>query len=288
MCVLMGWIWPNTISPTYIDFPDIAGEFLLYHHLGAQNSCEVAIIWPGEWFSVQRSFGWYRCSFQHNLLSQSVSSRKCVFTRHVPIQNPTPYKGGHMSSPKTAQLHGFFTEQICKTWSLTTLEDKNPWCLSLLLNTPLKIDMEHNHGGLEDDFSFLNGWFVGSMLIFQCILNPKRSWKKWKSSTKPQVTNPSEILHGTHKVLDSRRNLHPFSGSMFLIWGYVHHGKLTNGSSKMRYSIASLKHHIQHFGAKLSLPSQKPRKINHLGKMTSVFGMFFRRGKPHLAGFVET
>ena len=27
--------------------------------------------------------------------------------------------------------------------------------------------MEHSHGGLEDHFFFLNGWFVGSMLIFQ-------------------------------------------------------------------------------------------------------------------------
>ena len=75
-------------------FPWNSREFLLNHHLGAQNSCEVAIIWPGEWSSVQRSFGWYRCSFQHNLLSQSVSSIKCVFTCHVPIQNPNPYKGG--------------------------------------------------------------------------------------------------------------------------------------------------------------------------------------------------
>ena len=36
--------------------------------------------------------------------------------------------------------------------------------------TPLKINMEHNHGGLEDHFPFyINGWFVGSMLIFQGV-----------------------------------------------------------------------------------------------------------------------
>ena len=29
--------------------------------------------------------------------------------------------------------------------------------------------MKHNHGGLEDHGSFLNGWFVGSMLIFQGV-----------------------------------------------------------------------------------------------------------------------
>ena len=33
--------------------------------------------------------------------------------------------------------------------------------------TPLKINLEHNQGGLEDQFSFPNGWFVGSILIFQ-------------------------------------------------------------------------------------------------------------------------
>ena len=31
------------------------------------------------------------------------------------------------------------------------------------------MNMEHNHGGLEDYSSFQNGWFVGSMLIFQGV-----------------------------------------------------------------------------------------------------------------------
>ena len=35
------------------------------------------------------------------------------------------------------------------------------------LDTPLKINMEHNHGGRS--FSFPNGWFLGSMLIFQGV-----------------------------------------------------------------------------------------------------------------------
>ena len=40
--------------------------------------------------------------------------------------------------------------------------------ISNKIHTP-KINMEHNHGGLEGHFSFLNGWFVGSMLIFQGV-----------------------------------------------------------------------------------------------------------------------
>ena len=67
ICVLMGWIWAKYyFSPTYIDFPDIAGEFLLNDRLGAQNSCEVAIIWPTlfwmislflpTWFVVSKCF----------------------------------------------------------------------------------------------------------------------------------------------------------------------------------------------------------------------------------------
>ena len=38
--------------------------------------------------------------------------------------------------------------------------------------TPLKINMEHNHAGLEDHFPFKMGdlkWFVGFMLIFQGV-----------------------------------------------------------------------------------------------------------------------
>ena len=41
-------------------------------------------------------------------------------------------------------------------------------------HTPLKINMEHNHGGLEDHFPFQTGdlyWFVGSMLVFQGVTN---------------------------------------------------------------------------------------------------------------------
>ena len=43
---------------------------------------------------------------------------------------------------------------------------KSPW---ISLDLPGKIDMEQNHRGLEDHFSFLKWWFVGSMLIFQCV-----------------------------------------------------------------------------------------------------------------------
>ena len=37
-------------------------------------------------------------------------------------------------------------------------------------STPLKINMEHNHGGLvQIIFLSFHGWFVGSMLIFQGV-----------------------------------------------------------------------------------------------------------------------
>ena len=43
---------------------------------------------------------------------------------------------------------------------------RNPKMVGKILSTPLKINMEHNHAGLEDDFSFAKRWFSGSMLIF--------------------------------------------------------------------------------------------------------------------------
>ena len=36
-------------------------------------------------------------------------------------------------------------------------------------HTTLKINMEHNHGGLEGHFLFLYEWFVGPMLIFESV-----------------------------------------------------------------------------------------------------------------------
>ena len=44
-------------------------------------------------------------------------------------------------------------------------------------NTPWKINMDHNHGGLDDHVPFyINGWFVGSMLIFQGVYHIVSSW----------------------------------------------------------------------------------------------------------------
>ena len=57
----------------------------------------------------------------------------------------------------------------------TTIQDPGLswWCLfvQFLFLTPLKINMEHDHGQWRfgRSFSFLNGWFVGSMLIFQGV-----------------------------------------------------------------------------------------------------------------------
>ena len=36
-------------------------------------------------------------------------------------------------------------------------------------NTPLKINMQPKNEGLEDHFFVLNGWFVGSMLVFRGV-----------------------------------------------------------------------------------------------------------------------
>ena len=47
----------------------------------------------------------------------------------------------------------------------------------LQLATPRKINMEHNNGGLEDDFPFQNRWFFGSMLIFQGVYY--RTWTRF-------------------------------------------------------------------------------------------------------------
>ena len=38
------------------------------------------------------------------------------------------------------------------------------------VGTPWKINMEHNHRGLEGVFPFSFGWFFGSMLIFQGVV----------------------------------------------------------------------------------------------------------------------
>ena len=51
-------------------------------------------------------------------------------------------------------------------------------------NTPRKINMEHNHGGLEDHFPFQMGDFVGSMLIFQGV----PVWNQFVLSNSTPVT----------------------------------------------------------------------------------------------------
>ena len=62
--------------------------------------------------------------------------------------------------------------------------------------TPWKINMEHNHRGLEA-FSFLNGWFVGSMLIFQGITFANRYIWTFKLMFMSQhiFTPKSSVLH---------------------------------------------------------------------------------------------
>ena len=52
------------------------------------------------------------------------------------------------------------------------------------LDTPLKINMEHNYEGLEDDFPFQLGGFLGSMIIFRGAFGI-----------------PSEIIQRVRKVL---------------------------------------------------------------------------------------
>ena len=55
---------------------------------------------------------------------------------------------------------------------------------SLVNDTPWKINMEPENDGLEDDFSFSIGWFLGSMLIFQRVTSQvffgERDWSKGK------------------------------------------------------------------------------------------------------------
>ena len=61
------------------------------------------------------------------------------------------------------------------------------WCFFLdLWYTPLKINMEPQNGGLEDDFPFLIGSFSGSMWIFQGV----RSYQRGPFSTEYQRNIP--------------------------------------------------------------------------------------------------
>ena len=46
-------------------------------------------------------------------------------------------------------------------------------------NTPPKINMEPENDGLEDDFSFSIGWFLGSMLIFRGVWVLRWDMKTW-------------------------------------------------------------------------------------------------------------
>ena len=67
--------------------------------------------------------------------------------------------------------------------------------------TPLRINMEHNLGGLfARSFSFLNGWLVGSMLIFQGVKGLNSEWalhfKNLQPSTQLAKGYKGQVLRG--------------------------------------------------------------------------------------------
>ena len=92
-------------------------------------------------------------SYEFQQISQGIS---------CPQVSPLPRPGKMLPSNSWISLF--------KISMLVVLVKQSLWLLtSGWGSTPLKINMEHNHGGLEDHFSFLNAWFVGSMLIFQGV-----------------------------------------------------------------------------------------------------------------------
>ena len=87
-------------------------------------------------------------------------------------------------------------------------------------STPLKINMEHNHGGLvQIIFLSFHGWFVGSMLIFQGVSTDVKIyvyiWRKHPSkntdTSHPLVDSSTSELHdvrtaGTKSALELQGN----------------------------------------------------------------------------------
>ena len=94
---------------------------------------------------------------------------QCISNQFPPLQSrildgaPNPAKteavwihlNMHRVAKKTSWLQTRTVHAGCSKTDVLCVE-----------GTPWKINMEHNHRGLEA-ISFLNGWFVGSMLIFQ-------------------------------------------------------------------------------------------------------------------------
>ena len=64
----------------------------------------------------------------------------------------------------------FFMMFFLSTWMVKVKQKKHGLRTTVPGTTPLKINMEHYHGGLvQIIILFSNGWFVGSMLIFQGV-----------------------------------------------------------------------------------------------------------------------
>ena len=84
------------------------------------------------------------------------------------------------------------------------------------LDTPLKINMEHNYEGLEDDFPFQLGGFLGSMLIFS-EAHSEFQVRLSKGSEKLFLLSLDTAIREIYPLLD----LSFISARVFIIYTYA-------------------------------------------------------------------